>query len=88
MTFHGLDESVYKISGPDIFPFNDGFFTRFNWDLSSVYIFTCSNARHIHGDATCSANTDGRSRYFRATLRYLIPTRLELFALLSNHFYI
>ena len=70
------------------FPFNDGFFTRFNWDLSSVYIFTCSNARRIHGDATFSAITDGRSRYFRATLRYLIPTCLELFALLLNRSFV
>jgi hypothetical protein len=31
MTFHGLDELVYRISRT--FPFNDGFFTRFNWDL-------------------------------------------------------
>ena len=30
------------------FPFNDGFFTRFNWDLSPVNIFMCSDARHIH----------------------------------------
>jgi len=53
-----------------------------------VNMFMCSQRSTFPRHATCSAITDGRSRYIRASLRYLVPTFVELFALLLNHCYI
>jgi hypothetical protein len=55
--------------------------------FSPVNIFVLKRSTFLR-HATCSAITDGLSRYFRATLRYLIPTRLRTFALLLNHCYV
>ena|SRR6266702_1328385 len=80
---------MYRISGH--FRLVTVFFTRSNWDFACrlvvQYLYVLERSTYPR-HATCSATTDGRSHYFRATLRYLIPTCLELFALLLIHCYI